>query len=115
MKNFQSNHETAEKAPNFDAAETVRSLRSRALACRLQGEHRKAESLYLEALRLLENAAGADHPDLVPLLNNLARIHEDRSEYTRAEQLYQRSVRVLEGAGDKVELEKLRVRSLSGL
>ena len=103
MNHFQTNSKTAEKAPNLSPAETVRLLRSRALACRVQGNHRKAESLYLQALRLLERAVGPNHPNLVPLLNSLARTCEDQGEYAKAEQFYQRSVGILDGVEGKLE------------
>jgi tetratricopeptide (TPR) repeat protein len=82
-----------------------------------EGDHQKAESLFLHALKMLKLAEGSDHPDVAQLLNNLAAIYEDRCEYGAAEECYQRSVGIMEKANDfgDAKIIKLRLQSWQNL
>jgi CHAT domain-containing protein/tetratricopeptide (TPR) repeat protein len=65
---------------------------------RRQGDYTKAKPLYEDALRIREDALGADHPDVAASLSNLARLHQAQGEYTRAVPLYERALSIYERA-----------------
>ncbi len=44
----------------------------------------KAEPLFQQALRIREQNLGPDHPDLAPLLNNLALLYRNLGKYEQA-------------------------------
>ena len=52
-------------------------LHERAVAARAEGKFAEAESLGLQALKLLEKTEGPEHPDVVTARNNLACVYEE--------------------------------------
>ncbi|HLJ97817.1 MAG TPA: tetratricopeptide repeat protein [Gemmataceae bacterium] len=68
-----------------------------------------------QARRLLESAAGPDHPDVAKVLNTLGSLCEDRGDDAEAEQLYQRSVQIMAKTRGDAALQRIRVQSLSHL
>ena len=65
----------------------------------LVGEIRDSDTaltVCAEALRLLEEAVGPDHPDVANVLNTFAAIHLDLDQYATAEALCRRSVGIME-------------------
>src|SRR5215813_2683721 len=101
---------TTQQISVHDAVERACRLHEAALALYAEGNSQKAEPMFRRALRLLERAEGADHPDVAQVLNNLAAIHEDRCEYEAAERLYERSVRIMERAIDDGDTDIIRLR-----
>src|ERR1044071_5263738 len=105
------------QALDRDPVEIACETYDSALASYAEGKADQAESLFLRALHLLEQAEGPDSPDVAQVLINLAVIDEDRCEYGAAEQFYERSVRIMEQTVDTgdADIERLRVQSWSGL
>ena len=80
-------------------------LSSRAIWCEKKGKFAEAEHLYRMALKCLEEALGAEHPDTVSSINNLARVLAGQSDYAGAETLYRRALAVSEsGAVQDAEM-----------
>jgi len=60
------------------------------------GEYRRALPLFERALAIREKALGAEHPDTVSSLNNLAEVHRSMGAFDRALPLYERSLAIRE-------------------
>lgn len=56
----------------------------------------EAEPLYQRALAILEQKLGDDHPNIAPILNNLADLYLAQRRYSEAELLHQRVLVILE-------------------
>ena len=108
---------TANTNNNGNAVAGACRIHDQAMKRYAQGDHKKAESLFLQTLKMLKLAEGSDHPDVAQVLNNLPAIYEDRCEYVPAEQCYRRSVRIMEKANDfgDTEIIKLRLQSWQNL
>jgi len=63
-----------------------------------RGESEKARPWLDRALRQREAALGPDHPDLVPLLIDIAGLHYSEGELARARSLFERALRLSETA-----------------
>ena len=57
-----------------------------------QGAYGEAEPLYQRALAASEQVLGAEHPDTLGSVNNLALLYASQERYGEAETLYQRAV-----------------------
>lgn len=65
---------------------------------RAQGNHTKAEPLFLRSLEIREKTLGLEHSDVAETLNNLAVLYREQGNYDKAEHLYLRSHRIWEKA-----------------
>lgn len=88
-------------------------LHDEAMRSYTKGENQKAESLFVQALSLLETAEGPDHPDVAQALNNLASLYEDGCRYRAAERLYRRAVRIMMTIANDGDAEITRLRTQS--
>src|SRR4051812_33100752 len=79
-----------------DGSDVAAALHARAVVRYEGGERERARATCRRALRLMERAAGPNHPDVAAILNSLAAISQDRAEYAEAEALLSRSVRILD-------------------
>jgi tetratricopeptide (TPR) repeat protein len=61
-----------------------------------QGQHAKAEPLYLHAVEISERIPGAEDPGLATYLNNLAILYYEMGRYALAEPRFLRSLALLE-------------------
>ncbi len=61
----------------------------------------EAETLLTEALAISEGVFGREHAALVPVLNELARLHVHRSQYERAEDVLKRLLAIARGKGEE--------------
>ncbi len=61
-----------------------------------QGDHARAERLYLDVIRIYEESYGQEHPDLAYAWNDLARVYMDTGELARAAPLLARAAQVTE-------------------
>ena len=61
-----------------------------------QGKYKEAEHFYQQALALLQNLLGDDHPHVASSLNNLAGLYYSQGKYKEAEPLYQQALNILE-------------------
>src|SRR5262245_17953248 len=59
-------------------------------------KYARAEPLYQQVLKLLEQTIGPDHPTLATTLNNLAVVYEAQDNYAEAAPLYQRALALIE-------------------
>ena len=57
-----------------------------------QGRYGEAEPLYQRALAASERVLGAEHPDTLVSVNNLAGLYASQGRYGEAEPLYQRAL-----------------------
>ena len=72
-----------------------------ALSKQLFGENRSEGSdavVYQRALRINEQALGADHQQVALNLNNLAELYRTQGKYAEAEPLYQRAYKIFKAA-----------------
>jgi len=53
-----------------------------------QGRYSEAEPLYKRSLLICEQQLGADHPNTVTSLNNLAALYQSQGRYSKAEALF---------------------------
>jgi uncharacterized protein YjbI with pentapeptide repeats/tetratricopeptide (TPR) repeat protein len=67
--------------------------------------NREAESLYLQALHIWEQAQGLDHPAQASSMCELADLFYQQRKYTEAEPLYRRVLRICEQAYGSDHLE----------
>jgi tetratricopeptide (TPR) repeat protein len=72
----------------------ARSLNDLAVLCDEQGNYAKAEPLYERALKIREEALGANHPEVATSLYNLAGLYQSQGKYAKAEPLYKRSLEI---------------------
>ena len=63
---------------------------------RERGQYADAEPLLVQALALLEQHSGLEHPDTARSLNNLALLYAWQGKYKQAEPLYLRALSILE-------------------
>jgi len=54
------------------------------------GQLREVEALYRRASETYERVLGAEHPDTLTTLNNLAGLYQDQGKYEKAQELYER-------------------------
>lgn len=79
-------------------------------------EFDSADFHYAQALSLMEVLYGGDHPNLVPILTNLAWLKTNRGEYARAESLYLRAVSINDSRDSAGVLEAAATKNnLAGL
>ncbi|WP_246356802.1 CHAT domain-containing tetratricopeptide repeat protein [Pyxidicoccus fallax] len=69
-------------------------------AAKLQQAGRATDAIawHERALAIQETTLGKDHPDLVPSLNNLARLNQAQGDYAKAGPLFERALTLLEAA-----------------
>src|SRR5213594_1712841 len=70
--------------------------REQAFALVAQGKYAEAEPILLRALEASEKELGADHPQLVPALDELAALYRAQARNADAEKLYLRSLQLRE-------------------
>ncbi len=85
-------------ARNLQLEEGARLLNQTAFYLNERARYADAEPLYQRALRINEQALGADHPQVALNLNNLAHLYNTQGKYADAEPLYQRALRINEQA-----------------
>ena len=61
-----------------------------------RGRWREGEPLAVRAMQVRERVLGAEHPDTLTSVNNLAALYRGQGRYAEAEPLYQRAVTVSE-------------------
>src|SRR5205085_11941469 len=72
----------------------AKQLISEAKAAREQRDEKKAIALYEQALTLSEAALGAEHNDLVPILDELGALNSSMRSYVAALRYYERSLAI---------------------
>ena len=60
------------------------------------GRYQEALPFFVKALAILEKSLGPAHPNVAPILNNLALLYVTQGLYTKAEPLYERSLKIRE-------------------
>ena len=83
---------------NFMLPEGARLLNQTASYLQERARYAEAEPLYQRALRINEQALGAEHPQVALNLNNLALLYKTQGKYAEAEPLYQRALAIFEEA-----------------
>jgi tetratricopeptide (TPR) repeat protein len=63
-----------------------------------KAQYAQALESFQRSLAILEQALGANHPNVATALNNLALLYEAQGQYSKAEPLYQRSLAISEKA-----------------
>ncbi|NJN64728.1 MAG: tetratricopeptide repeat protein, partial [Acidobacteria bacterium] len=58
------------------------------------GDHTKAEPLYIRALKLCEEEWGADHPSVATLLNYQAELYRMMGDFAKAEKIHWRALKI---------------------
>jgi tetratricopeptide (TPR) repeat protein len=95
--------------------EILTSLMALAQSCVVQERYKDAEPLYKRALNLCETSVGAEHPDVVTHVDNLAECYSRQGNYADAEPLRQRVITIVEKTvGPKHLAVAESVYSLSG-
>ena len=61
-----------------------------------RGRWREAEPLAVRAMQVREQVLGAEHPDTLASVNNLALLYKSQGRYAEAEPLYQRALAAFE-------------------
>ena len=61
-----------------------------------QGSYAQAEALYLEGYGLAQQLFDQQHPELIPVLNNLAELYKLQARYAEAHQRYKQVLRICE-------------------
>jgi tetratricopeptide (TPR) repeat protein len=84
--------EGAGRDEDLEAAETLSDL---ALIAQLKGRFQKAEVMLVRALSIKEGVLGTAHPELVPILKNVAHLRRLRGEFQSAAASYQRCIAIL--------------------
>ncbi len=74
---------------------------ARALKLRQEGKPGEALPIAQRAATAAEKLLGAEAPETVYYLNQLALVYQDLSQYAQAEPLFRRSLRILEAQGGK--------------
>jgi tetratricopeptide (TPR) repeat protein len=62
----------------------------------IQGKNAEAEDSALRAVQVIQDARGAEDPEIMEPLGQLARLYVDEKKYSQAEQTYQRLLAVTE-------------------
>ncbi|NEO96258.1 MAG: tetratricopeptide repeat protein [Moorea sp. SIO3G5] len=70
------------------------SLNNLALLYYNQGRYSDAEPLYLQALDLMKQLLGQNHPLVATSLNNLAGLYDNQGRYSEAEPLYRQALEI---------------------
>src|SRR5580700_5690544 len=101
--------------PEVQAHEAI-ALINIARQSHTEGYFSRAEAQYRRALAILEQASGAQSPDLTPALNGLAELYFDAGRYTEAEALSRRSAAVVEaGLGPAHPLMATALHNLAAI
>lgn len=79
------------------------AIASIASILQLQGRYPEAEPLFKNALAIIQNVRGPDHPDVALALNDLAELYDAEARYSDAEPLLKRAVTINEKAGPESE------------
>lgn len=98
LPHFESALNLAEVRYGSDDPRIAIELNNLAEVHRLQGSLEQAESLYLRAIALDEQALAPDSPELATSLNNLALVYRAQDRLGEAERLYERSLSILQSA-----------------
>jgi CHAT domain-containing protein/tetratricopeptide (TPR) repeat protein len=94
-------------APSFSQSNSADSERSallkesdelnlQAIQLYNQGKYQAAISLEHRALEIRERLLGIEHPDVAPILNNLAQFYSAQGKYSSAESLLKRAIAIKE-------------------
>lgn len=67
-----------------------------AWVCHQQGKRAEAEQFYLQALDLVEEAYGPDHPDVAIVASCLGRLYRETDKHQEAQPLFDRALHILE-------------------
>ncbi|MBG0566065.1 tetratricopeptide repeat protein [Actinoplanes aureus] len=92
------------------------ALHERALAASADHRYPEAVRLCRRALALLEEHAGAGHPDVANVLTALGTAHDELGDHAAAEACHRRAVTVMSALPDTGgDLLRLEIQALSGL
>src|SRR5262249_6776795 len=91
------------------------ALHDQAAALRDRGEPGRAEALCRQALQLLTEADGPDHPDVANVLNTLCLILLDLARYPEAEEAARRAAGVMQAYDQDGVIARIRVHALNTL
>ncbi|MGH7187049.1 MAG: tetratricopeptide repeat protein, partial [Pseudomonadota bacterium] len=91
------------------------SLFQLAIVFRDQGKLAEAIPLLQRALDIREKTQGPEHPDLGPILSNLAGLRIAADDYAAAEQLYRRAFAIYQKLPDIGEALAQIVNSIAGI
>jgi tetratricopeptide (TPR) repeat protein len=83
-------------ANNLQLQEGARVLNRTAYYLYERARYAEAKPLYQRALRISEQALGADHPQVALNLNNLAELYRTQGKHAEAEPLFQRARHIFE-------------------
>jgi tetratricopeptide (TPR) repeat protein len=83
-------------ANNLQLREGARVLNRTAYYLYERARYAEAKPLYQRALRISEQALGADHPQVALNLNNLAELYRTQGKHAEAEPLFQRARHIFE-------------------
>ncbi len=75
----------------------------------LQGEPARAAPLLSHGLEILENALGAEHPDVGWCLGDLAAAYRALGEYAEAERSFRRALAIVEKSTARADPELLEM------
>lgn len=67
-----------------------------AWVCHQQSKRTEAEQYYLQALLLVEEAYGPDHPDVAIVASCLGRLYRETDKHNEAQPLFDRALQILE-------------------
>ncbi len=76
----------------------ARSMRALSQVYRLQANYAGAKLVAQQSLKIFERLVGADHPAVIPSLQNLAAIGQESGDFGQAEQLYRKILAIRWGA-----------------
>src|SRR3989454_10683551 len=86
-------------------------------AVQLRGEGKLADALDRanQALQILEEACGPDHPDVANVFLCRGDVHQDAARYDQAERDYERAVAIMNQVSGSEPIDRRRVQSLGRL
>src|SRR5438105_3076496 len=106
---------SASKPPSPDPWKRAAQLHERAASLLAQSKHQRAEAAGRQALGILEQVGGTDHPAVAHVLLTLGNIVEAKGDYPAAEACYERAVRILNRLRRDPAWQKLRLQALNRL
>ncbi len=80
----------AERAEQFGLQQAGRLWNSLGFYLWIAAETQPARDCFEHALANVEKILGAQHPDILPILNNLGRVHFDTGNYSEAKNCFER-------------------------
>jgi tetratricopeptide (TPR) repeat protein len=89
---------TSKRSVTLKPAETSELLNRAGIYLLGRASHKEAENLLREALRIREQALGAEHDDTAESLNSVAALLREQGEYPEARPLFRRALAIREKA-----------------